>query len=254
MSFEFSDFYLIIPSFLTAVVDIMFGMGFGLTMTPILVISGFPPHQIVPALLFSSLLGNVISPFFHHKLKNVDFSFHSQYFKMSILIGSLGVVGSILGALVSIGISNFHLGLYIGLLITALGLFLLLNRKFKTRFSWPKLVALSLFGSLNKGISGSGFGPIITTGMIFMSIDEKIAVSIQTFSELFVSLAGFMAFVSSGAQISWELVLPLSIGVVISSPLAAFFVHKFESGKLRIIIAIVTAVLGISMLLRRLWT
>ena len=254
MSFEVTDLYLTIPSFLTAVVDIMFGMGFGLTMTPILVISGFAPHQIVPALLSSSLLGNVISPFFHHKLKNVDFSFRSQHFKMSILIGSLGAVGSILGALVSVGISNFHLGLYIGLLITTLGLFLLLNRKFKMRFSWLKLVALSLFGSFNKGISGSGFGPIITTGMIFMSIDEKTAVSIQTFSELFVSLAGFITFVSSGTQISWELVLPLSIGVVISSPLAAFFVHKFESRKLRIIIAIVTAVLGILMLLRLPWT
>jgi hypothetical protein len=254
MSFPLSYLYLIFPSFLTAVVDIMFGMGFGLTMTPILLISGFGPHQIVPALLLSSLLGNLVSPFFHHRLKNVDFSLCSQHFKISIVIGCLGVVGSFLGAVVSVGTSDFILGVYIGLLITALGLFLLLNRKLKTSFSWHKLAALGLFGSFNKGISGSGFGPIVTTGMILMSIDEKIAVSIQTFSELFVSVAGFLTFVLSGIPISWELALPLSIGVVISSPLAAFVVHKFQSRKLRTAIAVMTAVLGVSTLLRLLWT
>jgi len=40
---------------LTAIIDIMFGMGFGLTMTPILLASGYSPHEIVPALLLSSL-------------------------------------------------------------------------------------------------------------------------------------------------------------------------------------------------------
>jgi len=245
MSLEVTSLFLIIPAFLTAVVDIVFGMGFGLTMTPILLLLGYPPHQIVPALLFSSMLGNLVSPFFHHKFKNVDFSLCSRHFNMSVLIGILGVLGSFVGASVSIGISDFYLSLYIGLLITALGLFLLLNKKLRASFSWLKLAFLSLFGAFNKGISGSGFGPITTTGMIVMGVDEKVAVSIQTFSELFVSIAGFLTFVLAGSQIAWNLLLPLSIGVVLSTPLAAFVVHKFESRKLRTAIAIVTVVLGV---------
>jgi hypothetical protein len=245
MSLEVTSLFLIIPAFLTAVVDIVFGMGFGLTMTPILLLLGYPPHQIVPALLFSSMLGNLVSPFFHHKFKNVDFSLCSHHFNMSVLIGILGVLGSFVGASVSIGISDFYLSLYIGLLITALGLFLLLNKKLRASFSWLKLAFLSLFGAFNKGISGSGFGPITTTGMIVMGVDEKVAVSIQTFSELFVSIAGFLTFVLAGSQIAWNLLLPLSIGVVLSTPLAAFVVHKFESRKLRTAIAIVTVVLGV---------
>jgi uncharacterized protein len=248
MSFEVASFLLIIPAFLTAVVDIVFGMGFGLTMTPILLLIGYAPHQIVPALLFSSMLGNLVSPLFHHKFKNVDLSLCSYHFNMSMLIGILGVVGSFVGASVSIGISDFYLGLYIGLLITALGLFLLLNKKLKARFSWLKLTFLSLFGSFNKGISGSGFGPITTTGMIIMEVDEKVAVSIQTFSELFVSIAGFLTFVLAGSQIAWNLLLPLAIGVVLSTPPAAFVVHKFENKKLRSAIAIVTVVLGVATL------
>jgi uncharacterized membrane protein YfcA len=253
MSVELTYLFLIVPAFLTAMIDIVFGMGFGLTLTPILLLLGFPAHEIVPALLFSSLIGNISSSIFNHRFKNVDFSLCSKHFNMSIAIGILGIVGSIIGASVSIGISNFYLGLYIGILIVALGLFLLFNKKLKANFSWIKLVFLSLFGSFNKGISGSGFGPIVTTGMIIMNVNEKAAVSIQTFSELFVSISGFLTFVWAGSQISWTLVLPLSIGVVFSTPLAAFVVHKFESKKLRAAIAIATIVLGLITLFGVFW-
>jgi len=244
MSVELTYLLLIVPAFLTAMIDIVFGMGFGLTLTPILLLLGFPPHEIVPALLFSSLMGNIFSSIFNHKFKNVDFSLCSKHFNMSMLIGILGIAGSFIGASISIGISNFYLSLYIGLLIVGLGLFLLLNKKMKASFSWLKLVFLSLFGSFNKGISGSGFGPIVTTGMIIMDVNEKAAVSIQTFSELFVSISGFLTFILAGSQISWNLVLPLSVGVISSTPLAAFVVHKFESKTLRNAIAMVTVVLG----------
>jgi uncharacterized membrane protein YfcA len=249
MSLELTYLFLIVPSFLTAVVDIVFGMGFGLTMTPVLLLMGYAPHEIVPALLFSSMIGNMFSPLFHHRLKNVDFSLCSQHFNMSMLIGILGVIGSFVGASVSIGISNFYLGLYIGLLIVSLGLFLLVNGKLRARFSWLRLTFLGLFGSFNKGISGSGFGPIITTGMIIMNVNEKAAVSIQTFSELFVSAAGFLTFMLAGSQISLDLLLPLSLGVAFSTPLAAFVVHKFDSKKLRTTMGLVTVVLGVLTLL-----
>ena len=249
MSFELTYLFLIIPSFLTAIVDIVFGMGFGLTMTPILLLMGYAPREIVPALLFSSMIGNIFSPFFHHKFKNVDFGLCSKHFNMSVLIGILGVIGSFVGASVSIGISNFYLGLYIGLLIVSLGFFLLVNRKLRARFSWLRLSFLGLFGSFNKGISGSGFGPITTTGMIIMNVNEKVAVSIQTLSELFVSMAGFLTLMLAGIKISWDLLLPLSIGVVFSTPLAAFVVHKFDSRKLRSAIGLVTVVLGVLTLL-----
>jgi len=253
MSVELIYLFLILTAFLTALIDIVFGMGFGLTLTPILLFLGYPPHEIVPALLFSSLLGNLFSSIFNHKFKNVDFSLCSKHFNMSILIGIIGIVGSIVGAYVSIGISNFYLGLYIGVLIMALGIFLLLNRKLSANFSWVKLISLGFFGSFNKGISGSGFGPIVTTGMIIMNVNEKIAVSIQTFSELFVSIGGFLTFVLAGSQISWNLVLPLSVGVIISTPLAAFVVHKFESKNLRNAIAMATVVLGALTLLSIFW-
>lgn len=63
------DPLLLILAFLTDVVDIIFGMGFGLTMAPILLFLNYTPKEIVPALLLSSLIGNILSSFFNHRLK-----------------------------------------------------------------------------------------------------------------------------------------------------------------------------------------
>jgi uncharacterized membrane protein YfcA len=238
------DPLLFILAFLTAVMDIIFGMGFGLTMTPLLLFLNYTPKEVVPSLLLSSLIGNIVSSYFNHRFKNADFSPGSRLFKIVMVIGGVGILGSIAGATANTGIPNFYLGLYIGILITGTGLFLLFNKTLTLTFSWTKLALLGLFGSFNKGISGSGFGPIITTGLIYMKVSEKEAVSVQSFSELFVSLVSFGTFLASGVLVNWDLTLSLSAGVAASAPLAAFIVKKADGRKLRAAIALVTTLLG----------
>jgi len=240
---------LIIISFCTATIDLIFGMGFGLTMTPILLLLHFEPHQIVPSLLLASLAGNILSPFFHHRLKNADFNIRSPHLKIALIVGLLGALGSFMGAITAINVSDIVLTIYIGILIVAIGLLLLLNKTRTTSFTWHKLIGLGVFGSFNKGISGSGFGPIITTGLIMMKTNEKAAVSIQSFSELFVSLAGSLTFVSLGTKMEWSLTLPLVVGVVLSTPFAALIVQKANNKKLRWAIGYVTIILGMITLL-----
>jgi len=246
------DPILFILAFATAVIDIIFGMGFGLTMTPLLLFLNYTPKEIVPALLLSSLVGNILSSYFNHRLKNANFTPGSRLFKVVLIIGLVGIVGSVAGAMTNTGISNYYLGVYIGALITGTGLFLLLNRSFSVDFSWGKVAILGLFGSFNKGISGSGFGPIITTGLIYMKTSEKEAVSVQSFAELFISLVSFVTFLASGALVNWDLTLSLSVGVAAAAPLAAFIVKKSDGGKLRAAIAAVTVILGAATLLNTL--
>lgn len=104
--------------------------------------------------------------------------------------------------------------------------------------------------AFNKGISGSGFGPIVTTGGLLVGLDEKATVSIQSLSELFASIVGFLTFVLSRVQIDIHLTLAMTIGVALAAPLAAFIVHKIPSKKLRWLIALTTILLGISTLIR----
>ncbi len=82
-------------------VDLIFGMGFGLTLTPILLLLHFEPHQIIPSLLLASLAGNILSPFFNHRLKNADFNIRSPHLKIALIVGLLGAVGSFVGAIIA---------------------------------------------------------------------------------------------------------------------------------------------------------
>jgi hypothetical protein len=240
----------LVISFVAGLTDISLGMGYGFTVTPILLLLGFGPRVAVPSVLFSSFVGALTSSFFHHRLGNVDFGLGGDSLRVSALIGGLGAVGGSVGALIALGISTFHLSLYIGSLVTASGLFVLASREFKPSFSWSKIVAMSLLGAFNKGLSGSGFGPIVTTGGLLSGLDEKASVSIQSLSESPVSLVGFLTFVLSGAVIEWALVFVLTIGVVLASPLAALVVQRLDKERLRTLIGLAAIAVGGTTLVR----
>ena len=59
-------------SFAAEYVDSSLGMGYGTTLTPVLLLFGFAPLEVVPALLVSQLLAGILSGFVHHSMGNVD--------------------------------------------------------------------------------------------------------------------------------------------------------------------------------------
>ncbi len=54
-----------------------------------------------------------------------------------------------------------------------------------------------------------------------------------------------LMYVLIGKNIDWSLSILLSVGVVLSAPLAAFIVRRIESRKLRLVIGISTFILGL---------
>ena len=67
--FEFSIFIIII-AFFCEYIDSSLGMGYGTALTPILLIMGYTPLQIVPAVLLSELITGLSAAFFHHRLSH----------------------------------------------------------------------------------------------------------------------------------------------------------------------------------------
>ncbi len=64
---------IIISAFLCEYMDSTLGMGYGTTLTPVLLLFGFSPMQIVPAVLLSELVTEILAAFFHHWQGNVNF-------------------------------------------------------------------------------------------------------------------------------------------------------------------------------------
>lgn len=239
-----------VSAFIMEVVDAAIGMGYGTLLTPVLLMVDFDPLQVVPAVLISQLVGGLLTSFFNHKLENVNFAIGGDHLRAAIVLGLLSAAGAVVSVLVATNLSKFYLGLYIGLLATILGIVVWGTRKKKYSFSWPKMVGIGSLAAFNKGLSGGGYGPIVTVGQIMSGIGEKSAVSITALSEVIVSLTAVSTYLLTRANIDWVLTFCLIISVSFSAPIAALIVKRVGNGRLKVAIAVATFSLGLTTILK----
>lgn len=241
---------LFVLSFCSGLVDLSLGMGYGFTVTPIMLLLGYTPAETVPSVLFSSFIGGASSSFFNHRLRNADFTPGSRDLRIALITGGLGVIGAVIGVNTSLSLPERIVGLYIGFLVIASGALVLYSKSLVSGFSWARILVISLLGSFNKGIAGSGFGPIVTTGAIISGLDEKTSVSIQALSETLVSLVGFTTYTVLRGQVDASTITVMSLGVVLASPFAASIVKRAKGNTLRTMIAVLALIVGMSTLLK----
>ena len=260
---------IVLIAFLAEYTDSTLGMGYGTILTPVLLLLGFDPLQIVPAVLFSELVTGLLAGFTHHSMGNVDFRPRSTnlryiikrlnelgyvegfkrgislHLKVALLLASCSIIGTLAAVFVAINLPKYYLKLYIGILILAIGVVILKTINSKFRFSWKKMTFLGLIASFNKGMSGGGYGPVVTGGQLLTGVDEKNAIGITSLAEGLTCFFGVIAYILTGNKPVWGLALYLAIGAILSVPLGAYTVRKMETRKLRIVIGIATTILGI---------
>lgn len=259
-------------AFLAEYVDSTLGMGYGTTLSPILLILGFEPLQVVPAILLSELATGLLAGFAHHVMGNVNFkpettnprliskklkelgyieSFRQSiplHLKVAALIASCSIVGSTFAVFLAIGLPTLYLTLYIGILVLVIGLSILITVNRDYGFSWRRMTGLALIASFNKGISGGGYGPVVTGGQLLSGVDGRNAIGITSLAEGLTCIVGVIAYVLTKGLIDWILAPYLVIGAVLSVPLSAYTVKRFSPRKLKILIGIVTIALGVTTL------
>ncbi len=245
------DFLLLVVfAFLFGIVDASFGMGYGTLMTPMLLIFGFDPLRVVPAVLVSQLTGNFLAALFHHRFKNVDLSIGSQHFKIAMTLAVLSLTGSIIAVLVAVNLPTLYLNLYIGASVAISGIIILAARNKSYRFSWVRLSCLGSFAAFNKGISGGGYGPIVMAGQLLTGVEVKGAIGITSLAEGITCIAAALTYFFVSQNVDWLLLILLSIGIALSTPVAAFIVKRVESKKMKLIIGILTLLLGTMTILK----
>jgi uncharacterized membrane protein YfcA len=261
---------ILVISFLCEYMDATLGMGYGTTLTPLLLLMGFAPGVVVPAILVSQIVSNALASICHHREGNVNFRPNSRqvfqirqlvhpaaYFKgvrqsfpmhlkVGLLFGGCGVIGAIIAVIVSVNIPKFWLNLYIGVLVLAMGLMILLMFNKQITFSYWKITGLGLFASFNKGLTGGGYGPIVCAGQILSGVQGKNAVGITALAEGITCLAAVVCYLLIGGRsVDWKLAPWVLIGAVLSVPLSAKSVKFIPERKLKAAIAVLTIGLGI---------
>jgi uncharacterized membrane protein YfcA len=232
----------IIPlAFVCELVDSSLGMGYGTTLTPLLLILGYAPLDVVPAVLFSEFITGILAGLLHHEFKNVDLRPGTRDFKVTMVMTLLSIVGVVIAGAVKA---------YIGFVVLGIGISILLNHKRRIAFSWKRIAGLGLLASFNKGISGGGYGPVVTGGQVLSGMESRRAVAIASMAEGITSAVGVSIYLLSGVPINLDLASSLLIGAVLSVPLAAYFIRRISTGKLTLAIGVMSTALGGYTLLR----
>lgn len=260
---------IVLIAFFAEYIDSTLGMGYGTTLTPLLLIMGFEPLQVIPAILLSELVTGLLAGFTHHSFGNmyikpktmnifkifraikklgIKKSFHlgiPLHLKVIMLISLCSIIGTISAVFLAISLPKFYLKMYIGILILVIGLVILftIGRKFK--FSWKKITFLGLIASFNKGMSGGGYGPVVTGGQLLSGVDGKNAVGITSMAEGLTCIVGVIAYLFTNVTIDWTLAPYLMIGAILSVPFSVISVKKIKTKYMRLIIGLVTCALGL---------
>jgi uncharacterized membrane protein YfcA len=237
---------ILVFAFICEYVDSSLGMGYGTTLTPLLLIMGYRPLQIVPAVLLSELITGLTAAYFHHRLKNSNFKIGTIDLRIALLMAACSVIGTLAAVFIALNLPAFYVKLYIGLLVTSMGVIILvmLNRTFL--FSWKKIVALGFLASFNKGISGGGYGPLVTNGQILSGVRLKNAIGITSLAEGLTCLSGVIVyFLFTDHTIEWDLAPSLVLGALLSVPFAAYTVKRIRGNHLKLTVGIATLILGI---------
>jgi len=236
---------IIVLAFICEYVDSSLGMGYGTTLTPLLLIMGYNPLQIVPAVLLSELVTGLTAGFLHHKVKNVNLKPGTRAFKIAALMGACSVLGALVAVLIAVNLPKFYIKLYIGIVVLAMGIFILASLKRTFLFSWKKITSLGILAAFNKGISGGGYGPLVTSGQILSGINPKNAVGITSLAEGLTCLVGVIMYLAfTDHTIDWHLAPSLILGALLSVPFAALTVKKVKERGLKLIVGVATLILG----------
>lgn len=232
-------------AFLSEYLDSGLGMGYGTALAPILILMGFDPLQVVPAVLISQLVTDIAACVAHHRMFNVDLKPGSKDFKAASLLALMSVIGVLIAVFLAVKIPKQVLTVYIGLLVASMGALVLYTAKHPMKFSWKKLMGISLVASFNKGISGGGYGPLVMGGQMLSGVNVKNAVGITAFAEAITCLTGFLVYLITGKAINWKLTLTLILFATGAVPVAAMTVKNAPPISLKRYVGILMLLLGL---------
>ena len=89
---------------------------------------------------------------------------------------------------------------------------------------------------------------MVTGGQLLSGIEEKNAIGVTALAEGLICIVATLAYVSLNGRVNWMLAPYLIVGSVISVPLSAITVKRLKTKRLRILIGVMTAALGILIL------
>ena len=259
MSPEF--FVVLLAGLACGFVDASLGMGYGVTSATVLVSFGIAPAIASASVHTSEAFVDIISGVAHHKLGNV---------RKDLLVPllSCGTVGAVLGAIMISFIALKAAKPIVSSVLLVMGLLILIKFVFRWKkgknpssssspdsedppYSKKKLAFLGFIAGFIDASGGGGWGPILTPTFVATGSNPRKAVGTVEFTEPIVSFATVITFgiILGFESFIWSIVVPMLIGGIVLSPIAAWVTKKTPRRWLGILVGLWVAVLNARTLL-----
>lgn len=238
--------FIFIVTIICELIDSGFGMMYGTILSPFLILMGVDPAQAIPSILLSQAMGGAIATVRHAKYKNIDININSHEIRIVSLIFTMGILAVISGVFIAVKVPKHFLTMYIGILVTIMGCIVLLKKKFI--FGWKKIYFIGFLSSFNKALSGGGFGPVVSTGLILSGNQARNSVAITDMAEVPICIGAFIVWaVISPYNLNYHFVSLLCVGSIIGAYIGPYILSKISSNEVaKQIIGGMAFLLGIS--------
>jgi uncharacterized membrane protein YfcA len=245
-----SSLVLLLAALVCEFADATVGMGYGTTLVPVLVILGYPIAMIVPAALLSQLVANVSAAFFHHRAGNLNFVRDRAARNVALALGLVGLAVSCATMYWAVGLPQQHLRVGVTSTVLAMGAFMLAAPRFRLRPGLGNLAALASVAAFCKAFSGGGYGPLVCGGQVLVGLPVRAAVAGTAVAEAIVCLGAVGSFYAAGGVVGLFMLLPLTVGAVLSTPASALTLRRLPEGVARRLMAVVIVSLSIFALIK----
>lgn len=244
--------FIFVLAIILSLIDSAFGAMYGTLLSPILLIMGFEPLHIIPAILISQAIGGIGGTISHHYWKNMHlFDSHHKLkptrdMKVCLAMIIPGLFVIVLGVLAAVNIPPLYVKIYIGLLVMTMSALVL--SKIKYTYALWKQVIYGVLAAFNKALTGGGFGPVTSTGGIIGGLEPRVSIATTTMAEVFISGGSFVAYYFISGNIDWFFCGILCIGAIIGGFIGPYISSIVSHDKLRKIIGIIGIISGVWLL------
>ncbi|PLX82329.1 MAG: sulfite exporter TauE/SafE family protein [Desulfuromonas sp.] len=228
-------------------VDSSLGMGYGTTLTPILLLAGFEPLQVVPCVLLSELATGFAATVMHQRDGNVDLLRDGQARQTALLLSALSVVGALAAVTLALRVPKAWLSTIIAVIILSVGVTILATLRRRLTYRRRNIIVIGAIAAFNKGLSGGGYGPLTTSGQVFSGVSPRQAVAITSLAEALTCFVGLGAYLLMHGRFDGRLAVPLVMGALFSVPVATLTVRCLPESWMRAGVGFFTCLLGLLM-------
>lgn len=224
--------------------DASAGMGFGTALTPLLLMVGFDPKQIVPVVMIQQGAAGLVGAFLHREFENVEWKFNpmSETIKLALIIVVSGVIFNtlaIVGIYKIFHVEKVWIKLYVAFLLLMMGGVSLFQSKKARPYRPRKMVLWASLAGFNKGVGGGGYGPVVTIGGLMAGVPVKSMLAVTAISEGTVSTVAMIVWLlmlTSGVKIDYILLPSFMLATMFSAVAAPYMTRVFPEKLWKIVV------------------